>query len=558
MGILKNIDSKFRIFYSWQSDLPGNENRYFIKGCIDNAAKHAKEILAIDAERDEATNGVPGSPDIVTTILDKIDNSDLFIADVSICYRCDREPQKHSPNPNVMFELGYALNTLGWDRIICIWNTDFGDELPFDISHNRMLKYSLKNNNRGMAGSKITNAILQNIEQIRDQPPIARKGNATHIVGSYNLDKGGVEQILSSTLFYDNLSHLTNEKESLLAHANSTYNEIIELTKKIRYSHNDETGPNFYPLPKSSLDSIMLQSSAIKAYEDLVSKNDEPVQWICSMIDQPLIEKFINKRVPDDFFDLGALKSRVVSDSSFFPNTVKTEIIGTDAEKEKFQKLGQLSNTLLKIEIEDYFIDVCKNVCYLPVAIQNVSSKNDHGIKVVVYVDIGEIINPKSILLPSWIFQFFKISSSDFGNLKPEFFKDVFYETVSRLFTLPDDGNISIEKDPEACYTPKRHDLLPGYSSYDFSDAIEDCEEKLEEHFTIAENPGFYRFQVATLQPKECKWLGQGIFVKPMQGKIKLRYQIKSANSDGNLSGVLEPNNHEFSDDPSVQNKNTI
>lgn len=59
---------KFKIFYSWQSDLPGNKTKNFIRECIDEAIDLAKESEAVEAERDEATTGTTGSPNIVTTI----------------------------------------------------------------------------------------------------------------------------------------------------------------------------------------------------------------------------------------------------------------------------------------------------------------------------------------------------------------------------------------------------------------------------------------------------------------------------------------------------------
>ena len=69
----------FKIFYSWQSDLPGNKTRYFIKEAIDKAIQLAKDVEAIEAERDEATQGLTGSPDIVQSIFKKIDECDLLL-----------------------------------------------------------------------------------------------------------------------------------------------------------------------------------------------------------------------------------------------------------------------------------------------------------------------------------------------------------------------------------------------------------------------------------------------------------------------------------------------
>ena len=113
----------FKIFYSWQSDLPGNKTKSFIRACIDEAIDLALDSETIEAERDEATLGTTGSPDIVATLFSKIDECDLFIADVSLCYTEDGEKIKRAPNPNVMLELGYAVKTLTWDRVICLANT---------------------------------------------------------------------------------------------------------------------------------------------------------------------------------------------------------------------------------------------------------------------------------------------------------------------------------------------------------------------------------------------------------------------------------------------------
>lgn len=43
------------------------------------------------------------------------------------------------PNSNVLIEYGYALHALGHERIVAVFNEEFGDckDLPFDISHRR-------------------------------------------------------------------------------------------------------------------------------------------------------------------------------------------------------------------------------------------------------------------------------------------------------------------------------------------------------------------------------------------------------------------------------------
>lgn len=71
-----------KIFYSWQSDLPNKCNRGFVEDCIKRTIKKYKDTITIDADRDVQNN--TGSPDIANTIFDKIDECDLFIADISI------------------------------------------------------------------------------------------------------------------------------------------------------------------------------------------------------------------------------------------------------------------------------------------------------------------------------------------------------------------------------------------------------------------------------------------------------------------------------------------
>lgn len=135
------------IFFSWQSDLPNKTNRNLIENSIKLALKKMNQDspYSLITEIDRDTKGVLGSPDIVDSILTKIDKCSLFIADISIIN--SNLNGKRTPNPNVLFELGYAVKCLGWDRVICVFNSDFGDvsELPFDLRNRRILTYETSN-----------------------------------------------------------------------------------------------------------------------------------------------------------------------------------------------------------------------------------------------------------------------------------------------------------------------------------------------------------------------------------------------------------------------------
>src|SRR5437870_5789163 len=133
------------VFYSWQSDLPNSTNRGFIQQSLEKAADAIKSDDSLDIEPviDRDTQGVAGSPDISSTIFDKIAKADVFVADVSIVARSpDGRP---TPNPNVLIELGYAFRALGHERIILVLNLAYGkiEELPFDLKMRRVTPYEM-------------------------------------------------------------------------------------------------------------------------------------------------------------------------------------------------------------------------------------------------------------------------------------------------------------------------------------------------------------------------------------------------------------------------------
>lgn len=153
------------IFYSWQSDLPSNTNRNFIEGCIKEAIKMMKKTynFSLEIRIDKDTKDETGTPDIVNTIFNKIEKSKIFVADISIV-NSNSEGRK-TPNPNVLLELGYASKVVGWERIICIFNKDFGDfeDLPFDLRFRRPLVYSLNDKNKSEVRKDVAKIICDTI-----------------------------------------------------------------------------------------------------------------------------------------------------------------------------------------------------------------------------------------------------------------------------------------------------------------------------------------------------------------------------------------------------------
>lgn len=133
------------VFYSWQSDIrPGAACRSFIQQALERAAaKIAQdESIGVEPVIDRDTQDIPGCPDIGATIFAKIDAAAAFVADVAIVGQTIAA--KPTPNPNVLIELGYALKSLGWERVVLVQNTAFGgpEVLPFDLRQKRVLMYS--------------------------------------------------------------------------------------------------------------------------------------------------------------------------------------------------------------------------------------------------------------------------------------------------------------------------------------------------------------------------------------------------------------------------------
>jgi hypothetical protein len=157
-----------RIFYSWQTDASSKTNRRFIEDALRQAIRQVGEELDLDpAERpelDSDTTGVPGSPNVFETILAKIRDSEVFVADMTLVGNAANG--KRIPNPNVCIEYGYALHCLGDSRLIAIMNTQFGglDHLPFDLRTKRgPIGYSLAADTSKKECDKTTNELARGL-----------------------------------------------------------------------------------------------------------------------------------------------------------------------------------------------------------------------------------------------------------------------------------------------------------------------------------------------------------------------------------------------------------
>jgi hypothetical protein len=76
-----------KIFWSWQSDTPGKTGRHFVRDVLQAVVDDLKQSLEVKERAaihlDHDRKGVRGSPDLARVILEKIEQSVVFVADVT-------------------------------------------------------------------------------------------------------------------------------------------------------------------------------------------------------------------------------------------------------------------------------------------------------------------------------------------------------------------------------------------------------------------------------------------------------------------------------------------
>ena len=155
------------IFYSWQSD--DRDTKKFIKKCLRKAIGFISSdpILDFRPTLDDSTKGKMGAVEIPATIMKKIDECDVFVADLSYVGEYDN---RKIVNQNVLYELGYMIGKKTADKVIMLFNNDLGEikDLPFDISHRRVTPFSIKNDKAGEQLTSILATIIRSYLQNTD------------------------------------------------------------------------------------------------------------------------------------------------------------------------------------------------------------------------------------------------------------------------------------------------------------------------------------------------------------------------------------------------------
>ena len=134
--------TEITVFFIWQSDHARTYRAAWkaLKQAVKalNSATTGEFIFAADRD----TRGVSGAVPIDHVILEKIRRADVVVADLSpVAQIVVNGREKSLPNPNVMFEVGYAREAVGLERIILFRDAREPWHPPFDIQQLRMLTF---------------------------------------------------------------------------------------------------------------------------------------------------------------------------------------------------------------------------------------------------------------------------------------------------------------------------------------------------------------------------------------------------------------------------------
>lgn len=539
-------DSQITIFYSWQSDLPGNETRNIIQDSIKDAVRLLRDTVDIEADRD--TKGEYGSPDIAQTIFSKIDDCDIFIADVTaVCkYKVpDKDGNvkiKYMPNPNVMLELGYATHVVGWDRVICVLNSDYGipENMPFDIANRRLTPFSLKDGkSKGEVKRYIKGVIQDTVENILENGKRVKAGFSDLRVGCF------VDGAISNLIYPIEISNSV----SFVKHKTQILDESLKLVEQIRsikiiepselQSAEGETctdegkasdsksiirkdGSILTPVTNSfKLNLFKLQRVLIK---------DEDKETIITLCKQYL---GVDISQDTDFFNIGNLERKYELLSSY-------SYEGTKDEENKYDSITMLKYNLHRVQMLDWYVTTFDGLIFVPLAIENVSKVYDEDLDVHIKINkaTADVIIPSKELI-----------NSDMQGLEGLIYEE---GIIKELLMMPKSSDISYDTD----------------ISYNLADSLAKSQAAVRAQFSVAGingNPQYnsddygreiskyiatpmansdceFEFYIGSLKAKEKKWLGPALLISPLTDSFDIEYFIKSKHSDGNLSGIVTYN----------------
>jgi hypothetical protein len=166
-------DKEIIIFYSWQSEVSKETNQHAIKAELRTACSEVEAAFGIKIILDEATRDAAGSPNIPIMVFEKISMCDIFICDITTVNQAAPAEFRRAANSNVLVELGYAVAEVGWERILMLFNKQFGDvkDAPFDIDRHRISAYKITDEKDNGGKKQLKELLVVAIQTILKQSP---------------------------------------------------------------------------------------------------------------------------------------------------------------------------------------------------------------------------------------------------------------------------------------------------------------------------------------------------------------------------------------------------
>ena len=537
-------DSQITIFYSWQSDLPGSETRNIIQDSIKDAVHLLRDTVDIEADRD--TKGEFGSPDIAQTIFSKIDNCNIFVADVSAVCRYEATDKdgnkkvKYMPNPNVMLELGYATHVVGWDNVICVLNADYGapEDMPFDIASRRLTPFSLKDGkSKGEIKRYIKGVIQDTVENILENGKRVKTGFSDLRLGCY--DDGSISNMLHPIEVSNSVSFVKHKTQIL--------DESLKLVEQIRSMKitepsellNTEAASNADEKQTSNATAIIRKDgSVLTPVTSFLKLNLFKLQRVHIKDEDrntiiELCKNYLGIDIYEDtdFFNIGNLERKYDLMSSY-------SYEGTKDEENKYNSIMMLENNLHRVRMLDWYATTFDGLFFIPLAIENASKVYDEDVDVYVKINKGVV----EVIIPSK-----ELINPDLRGLEGLIYEE---DVIKELLMMPESSDISYDTD----------------ISYTLADSLAESQALVRAQFSgagINGNPRYnlddygreiikyiampkaksndieFEFSIGSLRAKEKKWLGPALLINPLTDNFHIEYSIKSKNSDGDLSGIV-------------------
>ena len=481
-----------RIFFSWQSDLPDNQTSGIVKKALNNLEHLYTGSVNICVDMD--MRNTVGMLDISEEILLKINQADIFVADLTIVtdYYNRKDKPKHMSNPNVLFELGYAASVLTWNRVASVANIDFGDieKQPFDINHRSILKFSLKND-KANAVKNVQSYLNKYIVEILKNGKQPKKDSTYYKIGSFGFVTNEFSDAIIEYDFHSLIDdHISNDKKKI-----RNLIDRIETIKVLKNPSKNATSStnNTHSILKSPAFETNIQNLI-----DISEEIKDNIVHYCQENDIP-----INN---DSFFNLGNL---IVVYSRHIVNASPT-YKGTESEKEKYKLILELNKEIDSFNYYSHFFAKFDGINALSIALNNCSSLSDENISIVVSLEGANFISPLDLF-----------TDQEIDLFEPLISDDTFME---ELFVLP--SNNFIEKNygvwPRLVPLP---DLRSGTISY----SVDDIKEMLVWYFADAiENN--CRFDIQTMNSTDVKWIGPLILIKGDLNNSEIKCEISGKN----------------------------